>query len=144
MRINGEWMTCEDGVVRPILRAEILTGSGAWRSFDLLIDTGADRTVICKSVLDDLQLPITTSENQIGGLGGIAKAVNIATTIRLFRDDGENALFRSDYIACVDHEALDMSVLGRDILDLFVLVADRSANVLAIMRGKHRCVIKSE
>ena len=88
------------------------------------------------------QLPITTSENQIGGLGGVAKAVNITTTIRLFRDDGENALFRSDYIACVDREALDMSVLGRDILELFALVADRSANVLAILRGKHRYAIQ--
>ncbi len=99
--------------------------------------------MICKSVLDDLQLPIANSENQIGGLGGIAKAVNVATTIRLFRDEGENALFRSDYIACVDHEALDMSVLSRDILELFALVADRSANVLAMLRGKHRYSIQS-
>lgn len=143
MRMNGEWMTCEDGVVRPILRAEVLTGSGVWRSFDLLIDTGADRTVICKSIMDDLQLPSVTSDNQIGGLGGIAKAESVSTTIRLFREDGENALFRSVYIACIDHEALDMSVLGRDILDLFALVADRSANVLAILRGKHRCSIQS-
>lgn len=36
-----------------------------------------------------------------------------------------------------------MSVLGRDILELFALIADRSANVLAMLRGKHRYAIQS-
>ncbi|MGI8979662.1 MAG: aspartyl protease family protein [Pirellulaceae bacterium] len=142
MQFNGEWMRCEDGVIRPVMRAEIRTSGNAWRSFELLVDTGADRTVICASVLEDLQLPRLTSENQIGGIGGLARAVIVATTIRMFRDDGVDAVFRSEYMACLDHESLDMSVLGRDILDMFALVADRPRNILAILGGKHGYAIE--
>ncbi len=142
MRCNGEWMSCEDGVIRPVIRAEVMTSGGAWRSLELLVDTGADRTVICSSVLENIHLPRLTTENRIAGLGGIARAVIVATTIRMFRDDGGDVIFRSDFMACIDAEALDMSVLGRDILDMFALVADRPANVLSILGGKHHYVVE--
>ena len=32
MRFNGEWLQCDDGIIRPVIRAEILTGYGAWRA----------------------------------------------------------------------------------------------------------------
>ena len=52
MRFNGEWLQCDDGIIRPVIRAEILTGDGGWRVFELLIDTGADRTVISANVTE--------------------------------------------------------------------------------------------
>ena len=30
MRFNGEWLQCDDGIIRPVIRAEILTSDGAW------------------------------------------------------------------------------------------------------------------
>jgi len=40
MRFNGEWLQCDDGVVRPVMRAEIEAHGGAWRAMELLVDTG--------------------------------------------------------------------------------------------------------
>lgn len=44
MRFDGLWERCEDGIVRPLLSAEVLSESGSWHSVAMLIDTGADRT----------------------------------------------------------------------------------------------------
>jgi hypothetical protein len=63
MRINGEWLLFEDGVVRPVIRGEILGGNGLWIAAEFLVDSGADRTVFSASVLGALRLqPITTQE----------------------------------------------------------------------------------
>ena len=137
MRFNGEWLQCDDGIIRPVIRAEILTGDGGWRAFELLIDTGADRTVISANVLESLNGQTTVAQDKIGGVGGLVNSVLVDTQIRLSREDGQKATFRSQYAACTEHEDLDMSVLGRDILEMFALIVDRRADVIAIIRGQH-------
>jgi predicted aspartyl protease len=81
MRFNGEWLQCDDGIVRPVIRVEILTGDHGWRAVELLVDTGADRTVLSAHVLASLHLPSTEPDNQLGGLGGLVEAVTVATQI---------------------------------------------------------------
>lgn len=137
MRFNGEWIQCDDGIVRPVIRAEILTGEGRWRAFELLVDTGADRTVISANVLETLSMESTAPKDRIGGVGGLVDSVSVTTHIRLSQDDGQKAVFRGEYSACTDHEALDMSVIGRDILEMFALIVDRRADVVAIIGGQH-------
>lgn len=141
MRFNGRWFQCDDGVFRPVIRGEILTADGDWEFLELLIDTGADRTVLSADVLGLLGLPAAKPTGQIGGLGGIVDAVKVSAQLRLARDDGVKAAFRSDYVACTDRDALDMSILGRDIADLFALIADRKQNVLALVAGQHSYTI---
>ena len=51
MQINGEWLLCDDGIVRPVIRGHILDGHGAWIHAPFLVDTGADRTVFSAPVL---------------------------------------------------------------------------------------------
>ena len=51
MRINGEWLLFDDGVMRPVIRGEILTGGGSWQPAEFLVDTGADRTVFSAATL---------------------------------------------------------------------------------------------
>ncbi len=137
MRFNGRWFQCDDGVSRPVIRGEIQTANLEWEFLELLIDTGADRTVLSADVLGFLGLTPATSARQIGGLGGIAESVTVSTLLRLTRDDGVKAAFRSDYVACTSRDALDMSILGRDILEMFALIADRKQNVLALLAGQH-------
>ena len=43
-----------------------------------------------------------------------------------------------------DGEALDMSVLGRDILDMFSLIVDRRAGVVAILGGQHYYLVQQK
>jgi len=142
MRFNGEWLQCDDGIIRPIIRAEILSGHDAWRAVELLVDTGADQTVLSANVLESLDLLSTVPDQQLGGLGGIVDVVTVATQIRLTRDDGMKVLFRGNYAACIDPETLDMSVLGRDILEIFTLIMDRRADVVALIGDQHYYTIQ--
>ena len=56
MRINGRWLLCDDGIVRPVIRGEVLADDGSWQSVEFLVDTGADRTVLSALTLEALHL----------------------------------------------------------------------------------------
>lgn len=137
MRFNGQWLQCNDGAFRPVMCGEILTGAGKWYPLESLVDTGADRTVLTADILEILNLTAVASARQLGGLGGVAQSLTVSTQLRLTRDDGVKVAFRSDYVACTSRDALDMSILGRDILEMFALIADRKQDVLALLAGQH-------
>jgi hypothetical protein len=59
----------------------------------------------------------------------------------LLPDDGTPVLFRGRYPALTDAEALDMSVLGRDITCLFALIVDRPGDTVCLLRQPHRYTI---
>jgi hypothetical protein len=107
MRIDGEWFVGDDGLARPVIRGEVLSASGAWIGAPFLIDTGADRTVLNAAVLGLLGLPAGTSQDRIGGLGGIVSSVSIETRIRLTRESGAKVHFRGEFAAVTELEALD-------------------------------------
>jgi ribosomal protein L14 len=71
----------------------------------------------------------------LGGVGGITESVDVTTKIRLKRDDGQWVTFRGTYAACLRQDALDMSVLGRDILNLFAVIVDRAADRIVLLHG---------
>lgn len=98
MRFNGEWLQCDDLVVRPVLRAEILAGDGSWQAIEFLVDTAADRTVLSANVLEVLNLPTTVPCESIGGVGGRVDSVLIKTPIRLSRDDGYPTILRGEIV----------------------------------------------
>jgi hypothetical protein len=141
MRCDGEWLLCDDAVVRPVFRVEIAGTDNVWRSMELLADTGADRTVISANVFETLGFALPDEEHQIGGIGGVIGAFSIASRIRFMREDGTPVVFRGEYLACTEQSSLDMSVLGRDILDLFALIVDRQQGVLAMLGGQHSYAI---
>ncbi|MCY2994594.1 MAG: hypothetical protein NTY19_43035 [Planctomycetota bacterium] len=143
MRISGEWLACDDGIVRPVIRVEVLARDGIWRSAELLLDTGADRTVLSANILDCLRLPFTVMQDRIGGVGGIVESVAVKTRIRMPQDDGTYAVFRGEFAACVDRDALDMSVLGRDILDMFAVIVDRPGELVAVIGGQHHYALQT-
>jgi len=33
MRFDGEWRHCNDGIVRPVISAEILAGDASWHAY---------------------------------------------------------------------------------------------------------------
>lgn len=51
MRIDGQWLVCDDGVMRPVIIGDIRTADGAWEQCEFLVDTGADRTVFNAAIL---------------------------------------------------------------------------------------------
>jgi hypothetical protein len=138
MRINGEWQECDDGVTRPVLKGQVLSQGGGWEPADFLLDIGADRTVFCGKLLSALGLEGTESHGRLSGLGGFAEATEVQTEMRFLADDGQRILFRGQFAAVIDPDALDMSILGRDITDLFAAIIDRPGNVVCLLGQHHR------
>jgi hypothetical protein len=145
MHISGEWFLGSDGVVRPIMRGQVLAGNDSWVSVPFLVDTGADRTAFSAAVLAALQLQPIAMHGRLGGLGGVVRPVVVETQIRFRREVGRGTVvFRSQYAAVTEREALDMSVLGRDITGLFAVIVDQPGNVVCLLRQRHRYTIEQQ
>ena len=137
MHISGKWKVCDDGIRRPLIDGEIQAFDGAWRQGEFLVDTGADKTVFNAELLAKLGFPPRFSEQRLSGVGGVAASMIVETKLALPREDGGNAIFRAQFSAFTELEALDMSVLGRDILGLFALIVDQPGDVVCLLGQQH-------
>jgi hypothetical protein len=145
MQINGEWFLGSDGIVRPVIRGEILTDNGSWVSAPFLMDTGADRTVFSATILAALYLQPIAMQERLGGLGGQATAVVVETQIRFRHEAAKGSVvFRGQYAAVTEMEALDISVLGRDITGLFAVIVDQPGNVVCLLGQRHHYTIEQK
>lgn len=138
MLITGEWYLCDDGVERPVVRGEVLAHDASWAPVLFLVDTGADRTVLSVDTLAALGLPTAAPQERLGGLGGLVESVMVQTTLRLTREHGGKAHFHGQFAATTEAEALDMSVLGRDITELFAVIVDRPGNAVCLVGQRHQ------
>jgi hypothetical protein len=138
MRFDGRWRLCEDGLVRPVLSGEVLASDVNWVSASFLVDCGADRTVFNLPVLKALNIAATAVGVPLEGVGGLTAAVVVQTQMRFQRETGEAVVFKGKFAAITDPHSLDMSVLGRDITNLFALIVDRPQDVVALLGKGHR------
>ena len=141
MRINGKWLLCDDGVVRPVIRGELLAGDGSWKAVEFLVDIGADRTVLNADILSKLGLPLLEAVESISGLGGGTDSVEIETKLHLTREPVSPVVFRIRWAAVTEPAALDLCVLGRDITDLFAVIIDRPGDVVCPLSQRHRYIV---
>ena len=141
MRIDGSWHLCDDGVLRPVIVALVKTSDNSWLEFRMLVDIGADRTVLSADVLDALGLPKEQANEKLQGVGGKVASVMVNTQIRMTREKNATILFDGRFTAFTDPTALDMSVLGRDITNLFAVIVDRPQDVVCMLGQKHRYVV---
>lgn len=74
---------------------------------------------------------------RLGGLGGTAETVLIPTSIRLTAEAGGQVVFHGHYAAVTDQEVLNMSVLGRDISNLFAMIVDRPGDTICLIGQQH-------
>ena len=142
MRIDGDWLPCDDGVVRPLIVGTVLARDGSWRRMEFLVDTGADRTVLTADILQDLDLVASPTTGTVVGLGGEVGSLEVNTEIALPCRGSGRALFRGSISAIIDSDALDMSVLGRDITGLFSVIVDRPGAVVCLIGQRHRYSIE--
>ena len=142
MRIDGEWALLDDGAMRPIVAGNIKACNDAWVKVPFLVDTGADRTVFSAATLAKLGLQPIAAQDGISGLGGWAASVVVATQIRLTREDASKVVLRGQYAAVTELEALDISVLGRDLTNLLAVIVDRPRHVVCLLGQRHRYTIE--
>jgi hypothetical protein len=69
--------------------------------------------------------------------------MEIQTQIVFVSDAGNRVVFRGQFAAVTDAADLDMSVLGRDITNLFAVVVDRPGNLVCLLGQQHCYVIQS-
>ena len=61
MRVDGRWHRFQDGVLRPVIDAAVLSPSGLWQNITTLLYCGADRTVFDANLLSLLS-PLASSQ----------------------------------------------------------------------------------
>jgi predicted aspartyl protease len=119
----------------------VINAGGIWKQVVFLVDTGADCTVFSAAVADALGFSSVPLRHKLGGVGGTTDSVEISTQVRLLRNDQADVVFRGQFGAMTRNEALDISVLGRDITNLFAAIFDLPGNVVALIRPPHRYVV---
>ena len=65
-------------------------------------------------------------------------SVVLQTEIQLTRETGRKIIFRGQFAAVTELEALDISVLGRDISGLFAVIVDQPGDVVSLLGQRHR------
>jgi len=101
-----------------------------------LVDTGADCTVFSARLLAKLALPPDAlgAGSVLQGLGGRSGSVVTAAALVFGTVDGRSGTVAGNYLATPEPTALDLSVLGRDVLDSFdVIVSRRREQVLLLI-----------
>jgi hypothetical protein len=144
MLIEGHWLHCDDGIIRPVVECEVLAADNSWIKAEFLVDSGGDRTVLTAPFLSALALPSKAAALQLGGVGGSATTVTVDTHIRLALQGGSRIIFQGNFASFTQADALDMNVLGRDILNLFAAVIDRPGDVVCLIGQGHRYTITKQ
>jgi hypothetical protein len=144
MRIDGQWLVGDDGVRRPVISGEIRAADGSWEKSEFLVDTGADRTVFSAATLARLDLQPLVMPEGLSGVGGMAASVIVETWLRLTREDAGKVMFQGQYAAVTELEALDISVLGRDITRLCAVIVDWPHDVVCLVGQRHRYTIAQD
>jgi hypothetical protein len=143
MLISGLWVHSDDDIVRPIIRATVLAADGSWLPTRFLVDVGADRTVFMASFLNELALPYLPA-SQLGGVGGSASTIAVGTHIVFALDGGSTVNFQGTFAGFTNPDALDMNVLGRDIMNHFAVIVDHRNNLVCMIGTGHRYAITKD
>jgi hypothetical protein len=134
MRIEGRWVAGLDGVERPVFDAALLHSGGQRYPIQLVLDTGADITLLTYDVGQAL---VTTALPQPGPLassaGGAAPTIMLDVTLAFTTTDGRTVGLRGPMPALEIPSLLDFSVLGRNAIDLFGLAYERQRGLLALV-----------
>ena len=143
MLIKGDWLLCADGVTRPVVSVHVTVADGQRHRDHFLIDTGADGTVLSAGFLKELQLParLPPTGLALSGIGGKGSYVVVKATLEFTRGDGGLMLVRGEFPAFTDPAATEMSILGRDVLDIFDLIVSRRRNAVLLLTGNHQYAV---
>jgi len=96
MRVDGRWYRCADRVIRPVFHAAVVSADGTPVQRFFLVDTGADRTVPTRDLLDELGLPGIETLVPLEGIGGGFGTVDVIAEFHFRRDDGGEVIVRND------------------------------------------------
>jgi hypothetical protein len=114
MRIEGEWLLCDDAVVRPTVTVHVQIQDGRRESDRFLVDSGTDRTVVSADLLHRLHVSGRSHALGVGlfGIGGAA--------------------------AFTDPESTNRSIPGQDVLDNFDPILSWRRDEVLLLAPNHQ------
>lgn len=135
MRIEGRWIVGADGVERPVFDGVIALPDGRHLALSLLIDTGADLTVLAPSVAEQLAASVqpTPTETVVSGVGGTQRIYELAVDLLLPTTTGQRARIRGPLPVILEPDSLELSVIGRNLLDQFTLIYSQPHHTLLLL-----------
>ena len=135
MRVNGEWLMCDDGEIRPVVRGQVRVTDDLSLEVPFLLDAGADRTVFSARYLYLLQaLEVIEFEPvNLSGVGGQVNTIPIETSLSFNRDNGRPVAVRGAFRVFTEIESADLSVLGRDQTNNFSVIYDYPGRTVALL-----------
>lgn len=144
MRVNGAWLSGDDGETRPIMPGLVRLTNNRWLEVSFLLDAGADRTVFSARFMKQLEdLKTTSQQILLSGVGGGADSITVETAIAFARDDGQLVTVRGTYGVFTQSESADLSILGRDVTNNFSVIYDYPQTIIALLAPLHSYQIKS-
>ena len=144
MRVNGKWMFCDDGVIRPVVPGFVRETGGQLVEVGFLLDAGADRTVFSADFCDLLRSMETRGDEQVllSGIGGSVGSIAVETVIGFRMDNQRVVTVRGSFGVFTESESADLSVLGRDVTNNFSVIYDYPNQIIALLAPPHSCEIK--
>jgi hypothetical protein len=140
MVIVGQWRMCDDGVARPAVQGRVGGATGVTAAEYFLVDSCADRTVLSADLLNRLGVPSTPPPPELTfqGIGGASDFVLVDIVLELTSQNGAPARIRGQFAAFTDPTATDLSILGRDVLNLFDVILSRRRNEVLLLATNHQ------
>lgn len=131
------------GTPRPYISADILSPQSDWVTIDFLVDTGADETFLDFSLIKRLKLETDGIDvkDDVGGVGGSGVPYfQIDSTLKLFSPEGTK-IFKGNINIFLDPHSSEVPLLGRDVLDNFVVIFDRRQKSVLLLDEEERYMI---
>ena len=144
MHVSGNWLMCDDGVIRPSVLGMVRVADDSMLNVTFLLDAGADRTVFSARFLQWLQ-PLRTSQSeqvQLAGVGGQVSSITVDTFVGFVREDGRTVTVRDPFAVFTEGESAELSVLGRDVTNNFSVIYDYPNRAVALLAWPHYYEIK--
>lgn len=134
MIFQGKYVE-DAGYLRPYIRVQIKSQKGDWITVDFLMDTGADETFLDFSLIKRLGFKTEGIDvkDDVGGIGGIGVPYfQIDSALKLISPGGTK-VFKGKVNVFLDPYSCDVPLLGRDVLDNFVAIFDKSQNLILLL-----------
>ena len=138
MRINGTWHTCDDAELRPVVLGAMIAADGRWLSVPFWWTPAQTGRYFLQRHIGAWDSSAWTPLEIWAESVAWREPYALPRPFALCAKTAATRRFAVTFPASVEPEVLDMSVLGRDIMDMFAVIVDRRSDVVALLGTGHR------
>lgn len=123
------------GIFRPYISADVLSLANEWVTVDFWVDSGADETFLDFTFIKKFNIDTKgiDVEDDVGGVGGSGVPYfQIDSALKLISPGGTK-VFKGKINVFLDPHSSEVPLLGRDVLDNFVVIFDRKKNSILLL-----------